>query len=217
MKIRHNVQFVNKRLGFLTEYLKDKTVMHVGACDAPHTREKIESGLWLHGTLTKSCKAIKGFDICKKSIEIANIFGYSNIEYADLFHVDENYFTDYEYILFGETIEHLSNPGEFVHRISMLMNTNQKLIISTPNPFFYKNVLHGLRGFEINHEDHKTHHTFHTITQLLAVNGLSILEKYGASFERKSEGLLSKCVTSCVCRLFPILSEDMIVVAKKVS
>ena len=70
-------------------------------------------------------------------------------------------------MLFSETIEHLENPGKFIEQISLLMDSNQVLIITKPNTFFIKNFWRGIRGLEVNHSDHMCAFTFKTLSQLV--------------------------------------------------
>lgn len=215
MKVLHKIKFVGERSKYLVNCLKNRSVIHIGACDAPHTEEKIRDNLWLHSDLSEECEKVKGFDIASEYVKYANNLGYENIEKLDLFEANTDYFHGFDYVLFSETIEHLENPGKFIEQISLLMDSNQVLIITTPNTFFIKNFWRGIRGLEVNHSDHMCAFTFQTLSQLVEKNNLSVLHKFSAEIKRPNENWMSKLITRMISHTFPLLGENIILLCKK--
>ena len=70
-------------------------------------------------------------------------FGAKNIFYGDViqneYEIDLNKF-HFDYIIFGDVIEHLENPGLGLDNIKNLVSKNTKLILTAPNCFSYAGV-----------------------------------------------------------------------------
>lgn len=141
----------------ILEFCKNKKVLHVGACDAPYHIEKAKNGTLLHQALKKVSKEIIGIDADKKALDELRNHGIEDIFYGDVirgcYEIDlDNY--EFDYIIFGDVIEHLDNPGLALGNIKKFMNKNTKLILTTPNCFSYASVKIVLTGEEYVHPDH---------------------------------------------------------------
>jgi len=124
----------------IVEFCKCKKVLHIGACDSPYHIDKTKKGTLLHQKLQKVCEEIIGIDIDKKTIVELKNLGIDDIFYGDIirdeYEIDLQKFS-FDYIIFGDVIEHLENPGSALDNIKKLMNENTKLILTTPNCFSY--------------------------------------------------------------------------------
>lgn len=78
----------------------------------------------------------------------------------------------FDLIFGGDVIEHLSNPGLFLEKAAAMMHSRSDLILLTPNPYGFRNIVGLLRGFE------PPAHPEHTI--LLPISGMRQLAgRYG--------------------------------------
>lgn len=102
-------------------------------------KRNIKSNLWwLHGELAKRFSKVVGIDILKKEIHELKKMGY-DVRYgnAEDFELNEKFDT----IVAGELIEHLSNPGKFLDACYKHLKEEGKLILTTPNPFWFEFII----------------------------------------------------------------------------
>ncbi|MEO1185531.1 MAG: hypothetical protein AAFX46_12945, partial [Cyanobacteria bacterium J06636_27] len=57
-----NIEFVN-RISLIQNICKDRTVLHLGATDAPETKNAIENARFLHQHINSVAKKVVGIDI----------------------------------------------------------------------------------------------------------------------------------------------------------
>ena len=161
----------------ILNFCKDKIVLHIGAADSPYHEERGRKGTLLHQKLQKICKQLVGIDIDKNAINYLKKFGINNIFYGDI--VNEKYEINlknykWDYIIFGDVIEHLDNPGLALENLKKIMNKETKLIITTPNVFSFFNIKTFLTGKEYVHPDHTFWPSVKTMNKLLEIKNLKI-------------------------------------------
>lgn len=154
----------------IVEFCKCKKVLHIGACDSPYHIDKTKKGILLHQKLQKVCEELIGIDIDKKTIGELKNLGIDDIFYGDIirdeYEIDLQKFS-FDYIIFGDVIEHLENPGFALDNIKKLMNEHTKLILTTPNCFSYAAMKIILTGKESVHPDHVFWPSKETLSKLL--------------------------------------------------
>jgi 2-polyprenyl-3-methyl-5-hydroxy-6-metoxy-1,4-benzoquinol methylase len=126
---------MESRLDAIIKWAKGPKVLHIGCAD--HEVRK-NSKHWVHERLYKRFSYVVGIDISEKNIQIMRNYGYENlyIANAENFFIEENFDT----IIAGELIEHLSNPGLFLFQVNKHLKRNGRLIITTPSPFSLINI-----------------------------------------------------------------------------
>lgn len=98
----------------------NKKVLNVGCAQNPI----------IHDLLTKKSSLCVGIDINKKGVQRLEQKGHkTHVMDAEKINLDEKF----DYIIGGELIEHLSNPGLFLDASYRHLNKNGQLIITTPN------------------------------------------------------------------------------------
>lgn len=113
----------------------DDTVLDVGC--VRHTSQQRQQGN-LHSRLRDVANTVVGVDIEKKEIEKMNEEGLT-IKYGNAENLsDVNFNQEFDVVVAGELIEHLSNPGLFIQGAHEVTNENGRLLISTPNPHSIK-------------------------------------------------------------------------------
>lgn len=214
MKLKTNIHNVGERDSFLESLLAQRKVLHLGACDAPYTKEKANSNTWLHSKISAKSEVL-GVDIDEDSVKLCHAMGFANIILKDIFDLTALDVSNYEYILFSETIEHITNPGIFLNRLSELMDINQKLIITTPNAHFWRNTVNGLLGFENNHPDHVLHFTPYTMGKILSECGFGRVEAKTAHLPRRSKSKLKDVIRLKIEDRYPMIAETLLYIAQK--
>lgn len=158
----------------IIERCKNKRVLHVGATDTPYHLEKAKKNKLLHQRLQVVCKELVGIDIDKQSIEELKQFGI-NIFHGDI--LTGKYEVDFkkhkfDFIVLGDIIEHLENPGLALDNIKKLMSKNTKIILTVPNAFSYMNIKTPFTGKEKVHPDHVFWPSYKTMLRLFESKNL---------------------------------------------
>lgn len=179
-----NLDFRKDRDEVILDICRNKRVLHVGAADSPYTQEKFESGLLLHSRLASVASELIGIDLDEEAATWLNTQGLPEIKIVDL---DEAQHLGYrpEVIIFGETIEHVTNLSSCLEALKSCMTAETKLVISTPNCFHLWFISMVLRNYEEVHDDHKVGFTYGLLFQLLRRCGLEISEFYFTFLSRE--------------------------------
>lgn len=169
--------------------------LHVGCTDAPFTEKLLNTGDLLHHRLLKIAPdKVTGFDISLKNLQaLQRTYPRSKFVHGDAEQLAQ-YFSDekFDLIVAGEILEHLSNPGQFLQACNEVMDENGILLITVPNVFGSRRLVHNLLGTENYHPDHTFYFSENTIKTLAARHGLHISNSFyyasnpGCSFIKKA-------------------------------
>ncbi|MEQ1675572.1 MAG: methyltransferase domain-containing protein [Chitinophagaceae bacterium] len=136
------------RLDEIMRLCTGKTVLHLGYVQHSHLYEKlIAEDIWVHSGIAKVATQITGIDYLEKDVEIIkNKYGYEGY-FGDANHLENVPLNrQFDVIVCGELIEHITNPGLMLEGIKRFMHKDSVLIITTPNPWgrdFIKKVGNG--------------------------------------------------------------------------
>ena len=187
----------HSKWGFMSEYymgIRNELVNLIKEDeDAPISVLEVGAGM---GTTLLNIKYrypnahIKGIELVDKVVDIAA--NYVNIECANI----ENYqFADdeqYDYIIFGDVLEHLLDPYSLVDRIKNNLKANGCIITSIPN-ILNGGVIYKLLHGDFNYEDSgildRTHLRFFTqnsVVKLFTERGYDIVEIFGLPDPQRS-------------------------------
>ncbi|MCU0461916.1 MAG: class I SAM-dependent methyltransferase [Bacteroidales bacterium] len=167
---------VRSREEVITEIIKGKDVIHIGCSDhIPVIREKMAVNKWLHKLITDNSRTCIGVDIDKESIEfVTRELGFNNVICGNIITDDLNELSarEWDYAVFGEIIEHLDNPVEFLKIFREKYGKNVKrFIITVPNIYNKKNLKNLLRYREEINSDHRFWFTPYTVAKVLVSAG----------------------------------------------
>jgi 2-polyprenyl-3-methyl-5-hydroxy-6-metoxy-1,4-benzoquinol methylase len=96
-----------------------------------------ESKSWLHNQISEVAKELTGVDIDRIGIDQLASKGYR------VLHVDELRKDDkFEVIVMGDVIEHIGDIQSFLAFYARHLTDDGILVITTPNPFSFRQVLH---------------------------------------------------------------------------
>ena len=146
------IKIVKNRFSAIEPHIKGKTVLDIGCVDArPDGKKKYES-TGLHRFLNEHASQLIGVDTDQDGVKQMKKDGYNVIE-ANA--EDMNLGRQFECIVAGELIEHLSNQGLFLENIKRHLVENGTLIITTPNAFSIVSFWRILRKNKIKvHAEH---------------------------------------------------------------
>jgi 2-polyprenyl-3-methyl-5-hydroxy-6-metoxy-1,4-benzoquinol methylase len=99
---------------------------------------------WLHGKLRERFQ-VTGIDISESNIALMRSIGFDDVhvQSADSFALGRQYNT----VVAGEVIEHLSNPGQFLARVRAHLVPGGRLVLSTPYGFSLMHSLYAANYF----------------------------------------------------------------------
>lgn len=153
----------------LNEIRPEDKVLDVGCIQHSANREVNPS--WLHKKLYNIANYVLGVDYIKEEIDILRSKGY-NICYGNAESLDLA--ETFDVVVVGELMEHLSNPGLFLDRVRRHLNKRGRLIITTPNPFFFYRFCQALFEDVICNIEHTCYYCKRTIKQLLERHGFEL-------------------------------------------
>lgn len=160
----------------IIDFIRDKDVVHIGCSDHIQIiNSKIRNNLWLHKLITENAKKCIGIDIDRESIDyIKKELGYQNVIYGNIL-TDE--FKDlkenkWDYAVFGEIIEHLDDPVNFLKVFKAKYGENvNRFIITVPNIYNKRQFINMKNYREVINSDHRFWFTPYTISKVLVSAG----------------------------------------------
>lgn len=173
---------------------KGKTVLHLGCADYPFSREQYEAGNLLHQKITDVAKYAVGVDISAEGIAFLSSLGYKNLLVGDAEKLEGlNINQQFDVVVAGEILEHLSNPGMFFSGIKFFLKNNGILILSVPNAHAVKSFIRILLlRKELIHPDHVYYFSQATIDHFCNRYGLKIREVF--YYLTKSKNIVKRLV-----------------------
>jgi len=199
----------------IIKYCTNKKVLHIGFIQHKDMwRNKIKENDWLHGKILKVANHAIGIDylkdeveVIKKELDIECYFG--DATKLEELKLDEKFDT----IICGELIEHISNPGLMLDGLKRFMNSDTKLIITTPNPWRDLWVHHMFTNYNEENWLNKEHvcwYSYETLKQLLQRHGYQeeVYDYYYAENKIDENISFSRKVKNMVKKIFNIYYEN---------
>lgn len=191
-----------------------KKVLHLGSVDAPITEERVQKGQLLHLKIMKVAKKVVGIDNSQSGIKyLRKQLGIDNIIYGDVQNLSALCLSkDFDIIVAGELLEHLSNPGLFLENLRVISSPKTRVIITVPNAFSIKSFLRVFFGKELVHPDHMVYYSIRTISTLIRRFGFKIatVNSYLNISENKSKRFLQIILHSLIKKFHPWVADGLI-------
>jgi hypothetical protein len=160
----------------ITEMIRNQNVIHIGCSDhIPVIKQKISNNTWLHKLITDNSKNCIGIDIDSDSIEfIKKETGFQNVFHGDI--LTDNFESinnkNWDYVVFGEIVEHLDNPVNFLKVFKERYGEKvSKFIITVPSIYNLHQFKNMMNYLEIINSDHRFWFTPYTIAKVLVSAG----------------------------------------------
>ena len=177
-----------------------------------HSADSEKNELWLHGFIAKSASYTLGVDILEEDVQTLRKLGY-NIVCGDATTIELP--EKFDFVVAGELIEHVWNPGTFISNMARHLKEDGRLLITTPNCFFFLHYLEFLFTKVENrwNPEHVAWYDVFTLGNMLRANGYELDECHYLTRSSKLRRLL---------RFFHLpvvgfLSSTLLVVARKAS
>lgn len=207
------------RMEFVEQLVQGKKILHIGCLDhLPLIKGKIKKGLWFHQQLTNVASECIGIDIDQKGIDyVRSELGISNIYYGNLEQddkIEQISSQNWDYVIFGEVIEHLDNPVFFLQKfISVYQNNFEQIIITVPNCYRLENLWGMLQNTEAINSDHRYWFSPYTICKVIYQAGLNITQLQMCKFLDLA-GLREK-LKDVVRNAYPIMADTIVIICHK--
>ena len=133
---------IRNRMDVIAPLVRSGRVLDLGIVDSRRERHRTEDRLeklpnLLFRQICEINPATVGVDIDEEGIEILARQGYQ-VMAGDVTKIDLG--EQFDTIIAGEIIEHLENPGLFLRNMRKHLHPAGVLVITTPNPFYFKQV-----------------------------------------------------------------------------
>jgi SAM-dependent methyltransferase len=169
---------------WIASRVRGADVLHVGCTDWPLTGERVERGELLHASLCGVCTRCVGVDIDAEGIaklrELMPGKEFHVLNAEALASSAELQGTQWDYIVAGDVVEHMNNPGLFFESAFKLLKQEGTLIVTVPSAFSAKRFFWLLfTGFEQVHPDHTGYFSESTLVRIGERNGFHVSAIYG--------------------------------------
>lgn len=153
-----------------------KTVLHVGAADAPFDLDKGRAGQLLHQKVQSVAIHVVGVDINREAIVALRTIGIEDIIEADICKDDPLMGEKFDVVLCCDVIEHVLAAGSLLAACRRYMRVDSNLVVSTINATALKPALRALGSKEAVHHDHVAYYSFATLGKLLMMEKLRLIQ-----------------------------------------
>ena len=175
-----------------------------------HDPAKRQDPNWLHQHLYNQADEVLGVDIDEEGIGSLRSAGF-NVGLADAEKLDID--GTFDYVVAGELIEHLANPGKFLQAAEAKLGAEGRLISTTPNPWCWPRLKQLVYSGEVQcNPEHTHYHDRRTLRQLL--------KRYGFETEIRfvgpmSEGIRRRLYRTPVARLKRLGATQLLAIAEQ--
>lgn len=188
---------IQQRTDYILDRCRGKRVLHVGCADVPLTRRRLQDGTLLYSVIDKVAAIQYGIDLSSEGIQLLRQSGYTNLAVANVEDIAVTQIfgpVEFDVILAGEILEHLSNPGLFLESIHpLMMKPSPRLVLTTVNAYCAYRFIHALlTGREKVHPDHVAYFSRSTLTGLLNRHGYVVEDFTFYPVGREHEPFINK-------------------------
>ena len=199
---------IDMRATEILEWVRGPAVLDVG-CSGHEVQ--LEAKSWLHGRLRTQFSDVTGIDLNEKAIEKMRAAGYEQlfVQSAETFDLHRQFDT----IVAGELIEHLSNPGQFLERALAHLRPGGQIVISTPWPFSAHYIAYALAKYPRTSEnpEHTMWFCPRTLEELASRAGLQIEHlQLISDYDRTSEAEFYRRSVKLLDFLRPVLPARLV-------
>lgn len=203
---------------YLLEMCRGKRVLHLACAAWPATEMWCSDGSLLHLGLEKVASQLAGFDWSEQGLEILSQHSTTGLHRLNLLETDqveagwEKIGFEPEIVLAGELLEHLDRAGLVLENCRRMMGSSCKMVVTVPNAFSVRSMLHVLRGYEKVAPDHVSYYSYSTVRELVARNGFQLDRAawYRYSPTRKPIDRFVDAAIAPILWMWPQLAEGII-------
>jgi SAM-dependent methyltransferase len=165
-----------------------REVLHVGCTDWPLTADRIGSGELLHSLLCDRATRCVGVDLDAEGIaKLRELMPGREFHVLNAEQLDREpslAASRWDFIVAGDVVEHMNNPGLFFEAATRLLKDDGTLIVTVPAAFSVKRFFWILfTGIEQVHPDHTAYFSESTLARIGERHGLKMTGIRGFQWE----------------------------------
>jgi len=169
---------------WIVNRVRGADVLHVGCTDWPLTEERLKNGALLHGKLCEVCPRCVGVDLDGDGIGALRRLmpdrEFHELNAERLSRSEALSGSRWDFIIAGDVVEHMDNPGLFFESARSLLKEKGTLIVTVPSTFSAKRFFWMmLTGQEQVHPDHTGYFSEATLLRIGERNGFRMAAMYG--------------------------------------
>ena len=153
---------IRERFDAVRELIKSSSVLDIG-CASRNRRED-----WMHGLIAEQCSDLVGIDLDETAVEMLRAKGH-DIRVGDARDFDLG--RKFEVVFAGEVIEHIDDVRGFLQSVKRHLLPGGRLVLTTPNAFYFANFVYRLGGHVRVHPEHTCWYCEDTMRRVLDMNG----------------------------------------------
>lgn len=206
------------RDNYLLELCRGKKVLHLACAAWPATKMWCEDGSLLHLRMGKVTERLAGFDWSEPGMKELQDRGVKDLHRINLLDPDQvaegwdKLGFEPDLIIAGELLEHLDRAGMVLESCRRVMSPSCRFVITVPNAFSVRSLLHVLRGYEKVAPDHVSYYSYSNVRELAERNGFHMdsVNWYRYSPARKPIDRVVDVAIAPIIWMWPQLSEGLI-------
>jgi len=176
-----DTNFSDHKIAFAVQHCTGKDVLDVGCVH--HDPEAYRSRYWVHKALRAKARTVVGLDLSREGVDYLNERGF------ELIHADAQNFElkrNFDVIFAGDIIEHLEDFSGFLESCKRHLRTDGSLLISTPNPWYWRYIAQAIMRHEVNNNpEHTCWLDPRTLRQLVRRHGMDVVSfHHGSRYAR---------------------------------
>ena len=173
-----------KKYAWLVDRVRGGSVLHIGCTDWPLTQNRIQHGELLHPLLCEAASRCVGVDLDAEGIgklrELIPDQEFHVINAEVLASSAEFSDTCWDFIVAGDVVEHMDNPGLFFQSAFELLKPDGTLIVTVPSAYSAKRFFWLLLSrCEQVHPDHTAYFSESTLSRIGERHGFRIAAIHG--------------------------------------
>ena len=203
---------------YVLDLCRGKKVLHLACAAWPATEMWCDDGSLLHLRMSEVTDRLAGFDWSEQGLKVLRDRGVKDLHRLNLLdaqQVEEGWDKlgfEPDLVIAGELLEHLDRAGMVLESCRRMMSPSCRFIITVPNAFSFRSLLHVLRGYEKVAPDHVSYYSYSNVRELAERNGFEMetVNWYRYSQTRKA---IDRCVDVAIAPvlwMWPQLSEGLI-------
>jgi 2-polyprenyl-3-methyl-5-hydroxy-6-metoxy-1,4-benzoquinol methylase len=166
------VAWNDHKIHFMAKKCRGKSVLDIGCVQ--HNPENYKSRYWLHKALVQVASELEGIDSYEEGVRYLRGKGF-NVFCDNAHNFDRG--RVFDIIAAGDVIEHLENFDGFMESCKRHMHADSRLLISTPNPWYWRNVIKATLFADVsNNLEHTCWFCPRTLRQLVNRHSMDIGE-----------------------------------------
>jgi 2-polyprenyl-3-methyl-5-hydroxy-6-metoxy-1,4-benzoquinol methylase len=156
---------IRERYDAVKTLVRGSSLLDIGSASR-YRRE----GDWMHGLIAAESPDVVGIDIDEEAVAAIKESGL-DVRLGDARDFDLG--RKFEVAFAGELIEHLDDVRGFLRSVRRHLLPYGRLVLTTPNPFYFANFIYRYGGHARVHYEHTCWFCEDTIKRVLEVNGFS--------------------------------------------